>query len=177
MLRKDFFNRDTETVAEDLIGKFAVREIGGKEISAMITETEAYDGRADKASHASKGRTARTEVMFGQPGKFYVYLCYGMHFMLNVVTREAGYPAAILIRGVVPATSEEIRLNGPGKVTKFLKIDKGLNDRKVGQGAGLWFEDRGMVVSKNKVKRTPRIGVAYAGPVWSAKRLRFVMGD
>src|SRR5438477_265913 len=100
ILPADFFNRDTDQVAQELLGKFLVRKIQGKETSAIITEVEAYDGQSDLASHASKGKTKRTEVMFGKPGIFYVYLCYGIHHMLNIVTREHGYPAAVLIRAV-----------------------------------------------------------------------------
>src|SRR3954469_11003653 len=101
VLSNTFFDRDTATVAQELLGTFLVRKIGRKEIAAMITETEAYDGPHDLASHASKGKTQRTEIMFGHPGNFYIYLVYGMHEMLNIVTREHGYPAAVLIRGIV----------------------------------------------------------------------------
>jgi DNA-3-methyladenine glycosylase len=168
ILTASFFNRDTSIVAQELLGTFLVRKIGNKEIAAMITQTESYDGLHDLASHASKGRTTRTEVMFGKPGIFYVYLCYGMYFMLNVVTREYGYPAAVLIRGVQG-------YNGPGKLTKFFGIDKSLNGLVAEKSTGLWFEDRGVAVSKSHIQKLPRMGVAYAGPVWSAKKLRFVL--
>ncbi|MEK7664419.1 MAG: DNA-3-methyladenine glycosylase [Patescibacteria group bacterium] len=171
VLKEDFFKRDTKIVAKEMIGKFLVRKIKGKRISVMITETEAYDGHHDKASHAYKGRTKRTRVMFGNPGNFYVYLCYGMYYMLNVVAREHGYPAAVLIRGV---KSDGLNLSGPGKLTKFLKINRRFNNKKSAVSTGLWFEDRGVKISKNKIKKTSRVGVNYAGPVWSAKKLRFV---
>ena len=172
ILNKNFFNRETEKVAKDLLGKFLVRKINGKETSLMITEVEVYDGLKDKASHASKGRTKRNEVMFSHPGTFYVYLCYGMYFMLNIVTREKDYPAAILIRG---AKNNEINLNGPGKLTKFFKINKNLNNKLAEKSSDLWFEDRGVKINKSKIKETPRIGVSYAGPHWSTKKLRFVL--
>lgn len=172
ILNEKFFNRNTKIVARELLGKFLVRKIGNKEIAVMITETEAYDGLNDKASHASKGKTKRTEVMFGNPGVFYVYLCYGMHYMLNVVTRENNYPAAVLIRG---AAYKDLNLNGPAKITKFLQIDKSLNNKRVKKVSGLWFEDRGIKINEKHIKRVPRIGVLYAGPEWSAKKLRFVM--
>jgi len=172
LLNEKFFNQDTSLVAQELLGKFLVRNINGKEIALIITETEAYDGPNDKASHTSKGKTERTKVMFGKPGIFYVYLCYGMHYMLNIVTREKEYPAAVLIRGVV-AQNSSIVLNGPGKVTKFLKIDKNLNTQKAEKKSGLWFEDRGM--QQGKIQKTPRIGVAYAGPLWASKKLRFMI--
>ncbi|OGZ70744.1 MAG: 3-methyladenine DNA glycosylase [Candidatus Staskawiczbacteria bacterium RIFCSPHIGHO2_12_FULL_38_11] len=168
VLKKEFFNRDTATVAQELLGKFLVRKIGRKEFAAMVTETEAYDGPHDLASHAFKGKTKRTEIMFGQPGNFYVYLVYGMHYMLNAVTREKDYPAAVLIRGVE-------NFNGPGKVAKFFKIDKSFNGKIAGEATGLWFEDRGVKIPKANIQKMPRVGVAYAGPVWSAKKLRFLL--
>ncbi len=171
MLPADFFNQDTVTVAKKLLGKFLVRSINGKEVAAMITETEAYDGLQDLASHASRGMTPRTEIMFGHPGNFYVYLIYGIHEMLNVVTREHSYPAAVLIRGIL--TEDNTHLDGPGKVTKFLAIDRSLNTKPASKATGLWVEDRGVIPPK--IHKLPRIGVAYAGPIWSAKKLRFLM--
>jgi DNA-3-methyladenine glycosylase len=168
ILKKNFFDRDTKIVAKDLLGKFIVRKIRGKEISAMITETESYDGPHDLASHASKGKTKRTAVMFGHPGYFYIYLCYGIHYMLNVVTRERDYPAAVLIRGLDKAI-------GPGRVTNFLKIDKEFNGKPADKNSGLWFEDRGLKIPIRKIIKTPRIGVGYAGPVWSLKKFRFLI--
>ena len=188
VLNENFFNRDTKTVAQELLGKFLVRRIGKRDITVMITQTEAYDGLRDKASHASKGKTKRTQVMFGQPGVFYVYLVYGMHYMLNVVTRAPGYPAAVLIRGVSFTNSIELVneknmgkaakkdfLNGPAKLTKFLQINKKLNAEKAQKSSGLWFEDRGVIIPPRKIKKTARIGVDYAGPIWSAKKWRFLL--
>lgn len=185
VLGKSFFARPTLAIAQDLIGKFLVRRVGKLETAAMITETEAYDGHNDKASHASRGETARNRPMFGESGRFYVYFVYGMHEMLNIVTGPKGYPAAVLIRGArlrlvrlcspraaLPEQAEEIR--GPGKLTKRLKIKRNLNGKMAIPESGLWFEDRGVKINKNDIKRTPRIGVSYAGPVWSKKRYRFV---
>jgi len=166
ILDKTFFCHDTRVVALELLGKFLVRRIGKKEISLMITETEAYDGPNDKASHAYKGKTKRNEVMFDESGLWYVYLVYGMYNMLNIVTGAKEYPAAVLIRGVE-------RVNGPGKVTKFLKITKSFNKKKSSRESGLWIEDRGIVVHNKEIKKTPRIGVAYAGK-WAKKPYRFV---
>jgi len=173
ILTKKFFNRDTVAVAKDLIGKFLVRKIGNKEIAMMIVETEAYDGENDKASHASKGKTKRTEVMFGHPGYWYVYLIYGMHEMLNIVTREKDYPAAVLIRGVI--TEDNRHINGPGKLTKLLKISRRLNNTLADKSSGLWLEDRGVKIPKSKIKCSSRIGVNYAGPIWSKKHWRFYL--
>lgn len=168
ILSRGFFNRPTLTVARELIGKYLVRKIGRKTLALKITETEAYDGFHDKASHASRGKTKRNEPMFGTPGHFYVYFTYGMHWMLNVVTREKGYPAALLIRAAGG-------YNGPAKLTKALKIDKRLNALRASPETGLWFEGRKEKVESYQVKGTSRIGVDYAGPVWSKKRWRFVL--
>ncbi len=166
ILPKKFFDRNAEIVAKELLGKFLVRKIGGKEIASMITETEAYIGPHDLANHASKGKTERTGVMFGEPGTFYIYLIYGMYLLLNVVVREKGYPAAVLIRGLEAAS-------GPGRAGKFLKITKAMNGKTAGKGSGLWFEEREVKVAKNKIGKSARVGVEYAGPVWAKKELRF----
>jgi DNA-3-methyladenine glycosylase len=168
ILNTSFFRRPTLKVAENLLGKYLVRRISKKTIALPITEVEAYDGPNDKACHASKGRTTRTEPMFASGGIFYVYLCYGMHWMLNIVTGPEDYPAAILVRAAGP-------YNGPAKLTKFLKIDKSLNGREATPENGLWIEDRGFHPSRKKIKRSPRIGVDYAGPVWSKKKYRFTL--
>jgi len=169
MLKPEFFNRPTLKVAQDLLGKYLVRKMGNKEIALMIVEVEAYDGPRDLASHASKGKTARTEVMFGEPGVLYIYFIYGMYNMLNIVAGPAEYPAAILIRGVEG-------INGPGKLTRELQIDRSLNNKKMAKVNGLWLEDRGVVIPTNKIKRTPRIGVGYAG-AWKDKLYRFILAD
>jgi DNA-3-methyladenine glycosylase len=168
ILDATFFNRDTNTVAQDLLGKYLVRQKGSSLISAMITQTEAYDGFYDKASHAFRGKTVRNQVMFGRPGFFYVYLCYGMHYMLNIVTREAGYPAAVLIRGID-------QIDGPGRVTKSLDITKNLNAKPVVKSSRLWIEDRGILINPNNIEKTPRIGVSYAGPAWANKKWRYLL--
>ncbi len=166
VLSKDFFNRDAFLAAEDLLGKYLVRSHRGKESAVLITEVELYDGVEDKASHASRGLTERNKFMFGEAGHFYVYLVYGMHNMLNIVCREKDYPSAILIR----ASSE---VSGPARLTKQLKIDRSLNGKAALPSSGLWFEDRGVLIDKKKIKKTKRIGVEYAGPIWSEKLYRF----
>ena len=162
VLSKKFFEKNALKVAENLLGKYLVRKIGDKEIALKINEVEAYDGFEDKASHAHKGKTERNKVMFGEAGNWYVYLVYGMHNMLNIVTGNKDYPAAILIRGVG-------EINGPGRLTKFLKISKKLNGKTSSLETILWFEDRGETVDKKKIKRTSRVGVDYAGPIWAKK--------
>ncbi|KKT82244.1 MAG: hypothetical protein A3B07_02110 [Candidatus Yonathbacteria bacterium RIFCSPLOWO2_01_FULL_43_27] len=167
VLGKSFFERDTLIVARELLGKYLVRSIQGKDVAVMITEVEAYDGVGDKASHAHKGKTERNAVMFGDAGRWYVYLVYGMYEMLNIVTGARGYPAAVLIRGTDGIV-------GPGRLTKFLHITRAQNGLRAIRISGLWIEDKGVVVPEQKIKKTTRIGVDYAG-VWAKKKYRFVM--
>ncbi len=157
-LSRKFFARPTLIVAKELLGKFLVRKIGRKIIRAMITETEAYCGPKDLACHASKGRTGRTEVMFGPAGHTYVYLIYGMYHCLNIVTEKENYPAAVLIRAV-----DANGVNGPGKLCRFLKIDKALNGEDLIKGKRLWIED-GKKLKPAQISRAKRIGIDYAGP-------------
>jgi DNA-3-methyladenine glycosylase len=171
VLDKTFFERPTLEVAESLLGKFLIKRYRGVEKAYMITEVEAYDGFEDKASHAHKGKTERNEVMFGEAGYWYVYLVYGMHNMLNIVTGEKEYPAAVLIRGV---EYNGKRIDGPGKITKMLKIDRSFNKKKMEKKTGLWIEDRGVKIKKSDIKKTPRIGVDYSGSC-SKKLYRFVL--
>lgn len=178
-LKRKFFERPAAKVAQDLIGKYIVHKIGKKKIVLMITETEAYLGEEDLASHARFGRTKRSEIMYGHAGIWYVYLIYGMHEMLNVVVQPHGLPGAVLIRaGIVESLfgqkiSKKNNINGPGKVTKYLKVSRIFNAKSALSG-GLYFEDRGVRVNPKQIKKTPRIGVDYAG-AWKNKKLRFVL--
>ncbi|MDD5251284.1 MAG: DNA-3-methyladenine glycosylase [Patescibacteria group bacterium] len=166
-LKNDFFERPTLAVARDLLGKYLVRRKGGKTEAFLITEVEAYDGWHDRASHAHRGETERNAPMFRSAGRWYIYLCYGMHWMLNVVTGPSGYPAAVLIRGVEG-------VNGPARVTKRLSINRTQNDKPAVLRSGLWVEDRGFIVSSRLIGRSPRIGVDYAGE-WARKKYRFFL--
>lgn len=166
ILRKELQDRDTLGMARWLLGKVLVRTRGGKVAAAMITEVEAYHGESDLACHASKGRTARTEVMYREGGCWYVYLCYGVHEMLNLVTGPAGHPAAVLIRGLDS-------VNGPGRLTKRLGIGRKLNGAPAVPESGLHLVDPGIKIPRRKILRGPRIGVDYAGPIWAAKPWRF----
>ncbi|REK15511.1 MAG: DNA-3-methyladenine glycosylase [Planctomycetota bacterium] len=168
-MERGFFSRPALVVARELIGKHLVRRIDGEDVAALITETEAYVGAHDLACHGSKGRTPRTEVMFGPAGYWYVYFIYGMHWMLNAVTDDEGHPAAVLLRGAGA-------WNGPAKLTKALSIDKQFNAHPIARDAALWVEDRGHKIARRRIKRTPRIGVDYAGK-WAAKPYRFVLSQ
>jgi DNA-3-methyladenine glycosylase len=160
--------KKTVMLARWLLGKVLVRARRGRETAVLITEVEAYDGPRDRASHASRGRTPRNAVMFAPGGRWYIYLCYGVHEMLNLVTGPRDYPAAILIRGVAGVA-------GPGRVTRALGIDRKLNTLAATRASGLWIEDRGVRVPGRLVQATPRIGVDYAGPVWAAKKWRLMV--
>jgi DNA-3-methyladenine glycosylase len=167
ILNQKFFNRNTLEVAEELIGKYLVIKKGNINKSAMIVEVEAYDGPEDKACHAHKGKTERNKVMFGPPGYWYVYLVYGMYWMLNIVTDSKDYPGAVLIRGVE-------NIDGPGKLTKSMEITDYFNNKPAEKSTGLWIENRGEVIEKNRIEQTPRIGVEYASE-WKNKLYRFVL--
>jgi DNA-3-methyladenine glycosylase len=161
-------SKKTVVLARGLLGKFLVRATPRGPVAAMITEVEAYDGEHDRACHARNGRTARNAVMYAPGGVWYVYLCYGVHELLNLVTGPRGYPAAVLIRGVGGAS-------GPGRLTRALRINRRLNGTPASPEGGLWIEDRGVHVPRGAIQATPRIGVDYAGPVWARKPWRFVL--
>jgi len=143
ILPRIYFNRPTLTVARSLIGKYLVRSINGRMLAGKIVEVEAYVGPQDKACHASKGRTQRTDVMFGPGGVAYVYLIYGMYHCLNVVTEREEFPSAVLIRAI--ELDGEL-IDGPGRLCRALEIDRRLNLVDLTIGESLWFEDRGEVV-------------------------------
>lgn len=190
-LNRKFFNRDTVVVAKELVGKRLVRRINDKIIVARITETEAYCGQKDKASHASRGLTERTKVMFDSPGHAYIYLIYGMYYCFNVVTEKEGYPAAVLIRAVEILNSKSkflnnsetlnqkipnLKLNGPGILCRELKIDKKFNGIDLCISKELWIEDGGEEIPIRKIKKGKRIGVDYAGK-WKNKLWRFYIDN
>jgi len=169
VLPRIYFNRPTLTVARSLIGKYLARDIDGRILAGKIVEVEAYVGPQDRACHASKGRTPRTDVMFGPGGVAYVYLIYGMYHCLNVVTEQEEFPAAVLIRAV--EIDGEL-IDGPGRLCRAMQIDRSLNRADLTIGASLWLEDRGGSVEKGEVGTYPRIGVQYAGE-WAKKPWRF----
>jgi len=176
-LPRSFFDRPTLQVARALLGKFLVRDLGPSTLITRIVDVEAYIGQNDLACHASKGRTKRTEVMFGPAGFTYVYLIYGMHDLLNIVTEGIDCPAAILIRGIDVMDHENgvsARINGPGRVTRFLQVNRDLNKWDTTTGRTMWIEDRGNRISRQSIQTAPRIGVEYAGK-WAKKPWRFYL--
>jgi DNA-3-methyladenine glycosylase len=169
-LTREFFERRTLLVARELLGKIIVRRIGQQKTSVMITETEAYIGEKDLASHARFGRTKRNAVMYGHAGHWYPYFIYGMYWMLNVTTEGVDRPAAVLIRaGILVETDHPIR--GPGLLAKALQVDGSFYDKTATSGE-LYVEDRGY--RPKKITRTPRIGIDYAG-AYKDKKWRFVI--
>jgi DNA-3-methyladenine glycosylase len=172
LLARSYFNRPTLTVARGLMGKYVVRQTKEGEQAGLIVEVEAYVGPEDKACHAARGRTPRTDVLFGPPGIAYVYLIYGMYHCLNVVTEREGFPAAVLIRAIECGSPTPVLIDGPGRLCRFFHIDRTLNRRDLTEGKDLWLEDRGRRISNAEVIMAPRIGVDYAGEC-AAKPWRF----
>ncbi len=178
-LKPVFFQKGAPETAVRLLGKFLVRRLpSGKEITLMITEVEAYDGFKDRGSHAHRGQTPRNTPMFGHPGHWYVYFTYGMHWLINVVTGRKGYPSAVLIRGgvAVGEDGEAVKVSGPARVAKFLKVTGKFSGLNADSRAGFWIEDRGIKIPAKKIRCGPRVGIDYAGKYWAARRWRFWIG-
>lgn len=171
VLPREFYDRDTQQVAQDLLGQHLVH-VGedGVERAGRIVETEAYLGPHDLAAHSARGRTPRTEVMFGPPGHAYVYLIYGLHHCFNIVTEAQGQAAAVLVRAVEPLRNVETRTQGPGLVCKALGIDRRHNGLDL-CGGRLYIAAAEQNAQLSIVRR-PRIGVDYAG-AWARRLLRY----
>jgi DNA-3-methyladenine glycosylase len=170
-LTRSFYRRDTLEVARDLLGRVLCRRLDGRTLRGRIVEVEAYDGPEDRASHAFRGPTPRNAPMFLGGGIAYVYLVYGMHHCFNVVTGEPGYPAAVLVRGA-EAPVEGANANGPGRLARAFGIARAQDGVSL-LGRELWIES-GEQVPDRLVRRTPRIGVDYAG-AWARRPYRFVV--
>ena len=185
-LGRDFYARDTLQVARELLGKRLVRVIDGKRLSGLIVETEAYIGEEDRACHAWRGRTPRTEVMYGPPGQAYIYFIYGIYHCLNVVTDKVGFPAAVLIRGIQPQEGVEYMrrnrglrpegelTNGPGKLCQALAIDQGLNGLDLCT-SDLLFIEEAVVPGPEEIEVTSRIGIR-ADEIAKRRPWRFLLG-
>ncbi len=167
MFKKSFFKKRPLEIAPLILGSYLAVRKKGKISRFLINEIEVYDGEEDLANHASSGKTERTKIMYEEGGVLYVYIVYGMHYMLNIVTGEGDYPSAILIRGVEG-------IEGPGRLTKALGIDKSYNGLLVGDKSGVWIE-KGLKIHKKKIKKLPRVGVDYAGAKWSKKPFRYLL--
>ncbi len=165
ILTEEFFHRDALIVAPELVGKIIVRILDdGTEIRERIAEVEVYRGEEDKACHASKGRTKRTEILYGESGFIYVYLCYGIHWLMNVITGEKEQPQGILIRcGDVH--------DGPAKLTKYLQIDGSFNGEKICGNNRIRIEDDGF---RPEIRTASRVGIDYAGDYWRDIKWRYI---
>jgi DNA-3-methyladenine glycosylase len=169
-LPRSFYDRDTVSVARELLGKHLVHVSRGVERIGRIVEVEAYLGPHDLASHSSRGHTARTRVMFGPPGHAYVYLVYGIHCCMNVVTERDGHASAVLIRAVEPVKNAEGSTRGPGRLCKAMQIDRRLNGHDL-LSEDFFIADPHDAGTPRIVKR-PRVGIDYAGR-WARRHLRF----
>lgn len=189
-LRRNFYTQPTLKVAKTLLGKYIVRKIGKKELSGKIIETEAYVGPQDKASHAYKGKiTPRNKAEFLIGGHIYIYLVYGMYWQMNISTFRESKPECVLIRAIeVPG--EKISLaNGPGKLCRYLKLDKSFYGEDLTKSKRIWLaasmksrraspkgrKDRGKIIKSSQILATGRVGIDYAGPYWSKRKWRFLL--
>jgi DNA-3-methyladenine glycosylase len=169
-LPRRFYDRDTRVVARELLGKRLVHRVGTTARIGKIVETEAYLGAHDLAAHSSKGVTERTKIMFGPPGHAYVYLIYGMHHCMNVVTEREGNGAAVLLRAVEPLENISAKTNGPGLLCSAMEIDWQLNGHDLLSDD--FFITEPEVTEKFSIVSRPRIGVDYARH-WAKRLLRF----
>ena len=159
-----FYRHSAPALAPLLLGKILCRKIGRTTLRARITETEAYYGEDDTACHAHKGRTKRTDIMYAKGGHAYIYLCYGIHDLLNIVSGDKGHPEAVLIRGIEG-------FDGPGKLTRHLRITRELNTENLITSRRLWLEDDGTTFP---YATSPRIGIPYASPRDRLRPWRFL---
>ena len=162
-LTPNFYNQPATRLAPLLLGKVLCRAVHNDIMRFRITETEAYAGESDTACHAHRGRTPRTEVMYGASGTAYVYLCYGIHHLLNVVVADIDEPECVLIRGIEGIT-------GPGRLTKALQIDMSLNKEDLTTSNALWLEDGAQL----SYTTAPRVGINYASEEDRMRQWRFI---
>lgn len=186
-LSRDFYSQSTLKVAQQLLGCYLIRELAQKKLKGKIVETEAYCGPEDKASHVYGGKkTERNKVVFGRAGLVYIYLCYGIHWQLNI-TSDGEKPECILIRAVQPIKTDGDYsvANGPGKLTKWMKLDKDFYGEDLTKSDRLWIEGeinpapskkKWCGVKKSQIAASERIGIDYAGQ-WAKKPWRFYIKD
>lgn len=185
ILPAKFYNRPTLTVARELLGARLVHISNGQKLVGLITETEAYFGFDDLASHAKAGRTIRTDPMFGPPGHAYVYFTYGNHWMLNAVTEQEGFPAAVLIRAIQPIEGVDVMMErrqgrdtfGPGKLTQALGITKSQNYANLTEAGSSLRIEAGIFVPDKSVTIGPRVGLNTTPEPWFSKPWRFKVNN
>lgn len=184
-LPRKFFNRPTLTVARELLGARLIHISNGKKLVGLITETEAYFGFDDLASHAKAGRTIRTDPMFGEAGHAYIYFTYGNHWMLNAVTEQEGFPAAVLIRAIQPIEGIDLMMKrrqgrdtfGPGKLTQAMGISKRQNYADLTEPTSPLRIEAGVKVSDKNVTIGARVGLNKTPEPWFSKPWRFLVKD
>ena len=186
-LTESFFSRDTVQIARELIGKRLVRLEGDRRISGIILETEAYRGEEDLACHCRAGRTPRTEIMYGPPGRVYIYLIYGMYWLLNLVTEVEGSPGAVLIRAIAPEEGKQVIqgrrgknpekawTDGPGKICIALGINGALNGLNACAQSAPIFIENGQDIDSALIKTGPRVGLDAVPEPWRSMPWRFVV--
>jgi len=186
ILSREFFLQPVQIVAREMLGKRLIHLVRNQRVGVIIVEAEAYDGEQDLACHARVGKTERNKVMYLQGGHAYVYFTYGMHWMLNCVTGDIGYPSAVLIRAIVPTNGidfiksqrpgiiEKLWCNGPAKLTKSLAITGELNGSDLCDPKGILFIEDGMAIPDSLVKITPRVGIQSTPEPWLSKPWRFI---
>ncbi len=184
-LPQSFFARPTLDVARGLLGMRLVRRLDGARLSGWIVETEAYIGETDLACHARAGKTARTAVMYGPPGHAYIYFTYGMHWLLNAVTQAEGFPAAVLLRAILPQEGLEVIAarragvpqprwtDGPGKLCRALALDGKLNGLSLFDAGNELFIEEGPGVPDTQVVTGPRVGIESTPEPWRSLPWRF----
>jgi len=187
-LSPTWFERPATEAAPDLLGKLLVRQMGDEIAAGWIVETEAYEGEDDLGCHARAGMTERNRMMYGLPGRAYIYFTYGMHWLLNAVCMPSGFPAAVLIRALQPAFGEEWMqmrrqnlgkgwLDGPAKLCQALEIDGRLNGCDLSHtSSGLWIAEVDLPSAQRVIARTPRIGLNSVPEPWRSIHWRFTLG-
>lgn len=183
-LSRKFYSRPASIVAKDLLGKYLVKRGNNSNIIGKIVETEAYVGVKDKASHTYKGKiTPRCKPVYLKGGHLYIYLCYGIHWQLNIVTQTKGNPECVLIRALEPISnnnknSKKINelANGPGKLCKWIGLDRSFNEEDLVSSKRIWLREGKEEIKKSRIITTKRIGIDYAEE-WADKPLRFYIKD
>ncbi len=177
-LSREFYKQPTLKVAKDLLGKYIVRVEKGKKLLGKIIETEAYLGPKDRAAHSYNGKvTPRNKIEYEEGGYIYIYLVYGMYWQLNIVTEDKGKPECVLIRAIDPGDEKLSSSNGPGKLCRYLRLDKSFYGEDLAKSKRIWLEDRQEEIKPSQILSTKRIGIDYAGKYWARRKWRFLIKD
>ena len=175
-MSRNFYSQPALEVARGLLGKYIVCIAGSEKLVGKIIETEAYIGPQDKAAHSYKGKiTSRTRVEYLVGGHIYIYLIYGMYWQLNIITAGVGEPECVLIRAIESEGSSILSTNGPGKLCRYLQLDKSFYGEDLVKSKIIWLEDRGEKIKPSQILTRKRIGIDYSGPYWSGRKWRFLI--